>query len=226
MSGRVIEPGYVEKLLRHAIGGSIEDRPGKPPLDKRDLYVRLARVEKVYPYKQEAVITPFKYLGDQGFGGWYARIAFPFFDDYALITYIPKKKEDGYDDRGYYIVPADVIYALTVAVEGMAEEKGRYIIGFVKREDHELTSSESLYEGIIIEFSGSKVELRDDGIRVEKSGGSLRIANDGSITMENGDNSIQISQSGIKINGDLKINGGAYPPEYILIEGSTEPKTG
>lgn len=211
---RVIEPGYVEELLRHAMGGRLVDRPGKPAIDKRDIYIRLARVERIYPYKQEALITPYKYIGERDFGGWTAKIAFSFFDDNTLLTYIPPKKDEGYDDNGYYIIPDGEVYALTVAVEGMAEEKGRYIVGFVARPDHQITTWDTLTNGVIIEFKDSQInieDMEDHAVINLKNvyGASVQVEKD-IITLTSGSNTIRISQDGIEINGSVKINGTEY----------------
>jgi len=153
----VVTPGEVEQCLRKLLGGRMAERPGKPPLDKRDIYLRLVKVFRIYPERAMALVKPFSQLYSQHYDPKPVRLSFPFFDNQNLLACVPAGVE-GADHRGRYIVPKEDVWAVSLAVEGQGDRKGEYLLGFVKRDDQLISYKGTIEEiGWVIEHEGARI---------------------------------------------------------------------
>lgn len=186
----VITAGDVEKSIRRLLGGRMRGEPGKPPLDKRDIYLRLVKVYKIYPDRGVAFVKPFREVENPRFDPYPVRFTYPFFDNDTILACTPRGKK-GVDAYGNYVVPENDVFAVTLAVEGEMDKKGAYILGFVKRDDQLISSSGTLGDGWTFEFGRAKI----------------RIAPEPKIELGVCDNKITISDNGVEISGKVYING-------------------
>jgi len=186
----IFTPGDVEQSIRKLLGGRMKELPGHPPLDKRDIYLRLVKVYKIYPDHGIAYVKPFREINNPRFDPYPVRLTYPFFDNNTILACTPKGNK-GVDAYGNYIVPSSDVFAVALAVEGEMDKKGAYILGFVKRDDQLVSSSGTLEGGWIMEFGRAKIHITPEP----------------SITIGICDNKIVISDAGIEISGKVYING-------------------
>lgn len=142
----VITPGDVERSIRKLLGGRMKETPGHPPLDKRDIYLRLVKVYRIYPDLGVAFVKPFREIGNSRYDPYPVRLTYPYFDNSTILACVPGGKR-GVDSKGNYVEPSEDVFAVTLAVEGEMDKKGAYILGFVKRDDQLVSTSGTLGDG-------------------------------------------------------------------------------
>jgi len=194
----VVTPGEVERCLRKLLGKQMTEQPGEPPLDRRDIYLHLVKVFRIYPELGLALVKPFDQLYSQHYDPKPVRLSYPFFDNQSLLTCVPAG-EEGVDRRGRYIVPRADVWAVSLAIEGVSDRKGEYILGFVKRDDQLISERGTVEEtGWIIEYGNARIEI---GKRPGESDVSVRVRCGGSqLTLDN--DTITLDAKKIVINAD------------------------
>lgn len=192
----VLAPGDVARNMRKLLGGRMVDLPGKPSLDKRDLYLRLVKIEKVYPDRAVAHVKPIQHVSNRDFDAYPSRLSFPFFSSQAILSCIPEGKA-GIDRYGRYIIPPEDVFAVAMAVEGDRDRKGDYILGFVKMDDQLIAESGNLESGWTIEYGGLRVRLDPEQNIIE---------------LRNGETRIIVHADRVEIEGKLVLNGKEISP--------------
>lgn len=153
----VVTGDDVERLIRRLLGGKLDSRPGKPPLDKRDIYLRFVKIERFYPRNGKVAVMPFSKLDDPTAQPVIIDVASPTpINDGGIIS-VATGETSKCPITGWDSIAPIECYGLMLSVEGDPYRKGAYLLGFTSLHDYRYEFEEP---GTYIMFGKASIFLR------------------------------------------------------------------